>query len=72
LQGSSGDALVRDDLETVDLDLAALERGYRRPKHPGYALNIDIVIPPSRLHTLFGWRTGTKRSHKSHDDSTPC
>lgn len=71
LQGSPGDALVRDDLETVDLDLAALERGYCRPKHPGYILNLDIVVPPGRLRTLFGWRRGIKRSNENHDDSTP-
>jgi FdhE protein len=72
LQGSPGDALVRDDLETVDLDLAALERGYRRPKHPGYTLDVDIAAPPSRLRTFFGWRTGTTRSHENYDDLTPC
>jgi FdhE protein len=72
LQGSPGNALVRDDLETIDLDLAALERGYCRPKHPGYALNIDLALPPSRLRTFFGWRTGTKRSNKNYDDFTPC
>lgn len=33
-------ALLLDDLTTVPLDLAALERGYRRPERPGY----DLVV----------------------------
>jgi FdhE protein len=36
-------ALLVDDLTTVPLDIAALERGYRRPERPGYALGATVV-----------------------------
>jgi hypothetical protein len=36
-------ALLVDDLTTVPLDIAALERGYRRPERPGYALGAELV-----------------------------
>ncbi len=35
-------AILLDDLTTVPLDVAALERGYRRPERPGYALEAHI------------------------------
>jgi len=35
-------AILLDDLTTVPLDVAALERGYRRPERPGYALDVRI------------------------------
>jgi FdhE protein len=35
--------LLFDDLATVHLDLAALERGYTRPARPGYALDTRIA-----------------------------
>jgi len=35
-------AVLLDDLTTVPLDVAALERGYRRPERPGYALEARI------------------------------
>jgi len=35
-------AILLDDLTTVPLDVAALERGYRRPERPGYALDVQI------------------------------
>ena len=35
-------AILVDDLTTVPLDIAALERGYRRPERPGYALEARI------------------------------
>lgn len=31
------------DLETVELDIAALERGYARPSGPGYRIDVRIV-----------------------------
>ena len=44
-------AILVDDLTTVPLDIAALERGYRRPERPGYPLESRIVEqPPMR-----GW-----------------
>ena len=36
-------AILVDDLTTVPLDIAALERGYRRPERPGYALDAKVV-----------------------------
>lgn len=36
-------ALLVDDLTTVPLDIAALERGYKRPDRPGYALKTQVV-----------------------------
>ena len=35
-------SILIDDLMTVHLDVAALERGYRRPERPGYALEARI------------------------------
>jgi len=35
-------AILLDDLTTVPLDVAALERGYIRPERPGYALDARI------------------------------
>ena len=35
-------AILVDDLTTVPLDIAALERGYRRPERPGYALEARV------------------------------
>jgi FdhE protein len=36
-------AILLDDLTTVPLDVAALERGYRRPERPGYSLECRIT-----------------------------
>src|SRR2546427_4274430 len=35
-------AILLDDLTTVSLDVAALERGYQRPERPGYTLEARI------------------------------
>jgi FdhE protein len=45
-------AILLDDLTTVPLDVAALERGYRRPERPGYALEARIV---PRRRALLGF-----------------
>ncbi len=42
-------AILLDDLMTVHLDVAALERGYHRPVRPGYALEARIA---ERRHSL--------------------
>jgi FdhE protein len=55
LQGSPPAEVMVDDLASVDLDIAALEQGYRHPAGAGYALDITIVRKPSR-RILF-WRT---------------
>lgn len=35
--------LLVADLETVELDLAAWERGFRRPSRPGYAISVRLT-----------------------------
>jgi FdhE protein len=55
LQGSPPAKVMVDDLASVDLDIAALEQGYRRPAGAGYSLEITIVRKPSG-RILF-WRT---------------
>jgi hypothetical protein len=35
--------VILDDLASVDLDVAALEQGYRRPPGPGYAVDVALV-----------------------------
>jgi FdhE protein len=39
LQGGDGLDVMLDDLASVDLDIAAVEQGYRRPEGLGYAVN---------------------------------
>ena len=36
-------AILLDDLTTVPLDVAAFDRGFRRPERPGYALDAELV-----------------------------
>jgi FdhE protein len=36
-------AVLLDDVTTVHLDVVALERGYRRPERPGYALQARLA-----------------------------
>jgi FdhE protein len=43
LQGSPAAKVILDDLASVDLDVAALEQGYRRPQGAGYALNATVT-----------------------------
>ncbi|MGZ5164709.1 MAG: formate dehydrogenase accessory protein FdhE [Burkholderiales bacterium] len=43
LQGSSPATVILDDLASVELDLAALERGYKRPSGAGYALDVTVT-----------------------------
>jgi FdhE protein len=50
-------AILLDDLTTVPLDVAALERGYRRPERPGYALEARIA---ARQRTLLGFAFGPR------------
>jgi FdhE protein len=57
LQGSPPAKVMVDDLASVDLDIAALEQGYRRPAGAGYALDITIVQKPSRSGRILFWRT---------------
>jgi FdhE protein len=43
VRGLASAAILLDDLSTVPLDVAALERGYRRPERPGYALGTRVL-----------------------------
>ena len=43
LQGSPAAKVMLDDLATVDLDVAALEHGYKRPQGTGYSLDITVT-----------------------------
>ena len=54
LQGSAADKIMLDDLASVDLDIAALEQGFKRPPGPGYALNSKVVAKPGLGARLFG------------------
>ncbi|MGH7644152.1 MAG: hypothetical protein ACREMR_01065, partial [Gemmatimonadales bacterium] len=42
------------DLETVELDLVAVERGYTRPDGPGYPLDVRVTARRSRSFFGFG------------------
>lgn len=55
LQGCPPGRVILDDLASVDLDIAALEHGYRRPAGPGYSLDIDIVNKPSLSERIRSW-----------------
>ena len=46
--------VVLQDLATVVLDIAALERGYRRPAAKGHEVAVSVVAESSRLHDLLG------------------
>jgi FdhE protein len=48
LQGFPAFELLLQDLETVEFDLVALDRGYCRPLKSGFALDIQIVGHASR------------------------
>ena len=43
LQASPAAKVMLDDLATVDLDVAALEQGYKRPQGTGYSLNVTVT-----------------------------
>ena len=43
LQGSPPAKILLDDLATVDLDVAAFERGYSRPEGAGYHLDVTVT-----------------------------
>lgn len=39
-------ALPLEDLRTLPLELAAMERGYRRPEQPGWVLTLGVAVRP--------------------------
>jgi len=56
LQGSAPANVMVDDLASVDLDIAALEQGYRRPEGAGYSLDIEIISKPGFGERILSWR----------------
>ena len=56
LQGSAPANVMVDDLASVDLDIAALEQGYRRPEGAGYSLDIKIISKPGFSERILSWR----------------
>jgi len=48
--------VVLQDLATVVLDIASLERGYRRPAAKGHEVAVSVVAESSRLRDLLGLR----------------
>lgn len=55
LQASPTARVILDDLASVDLDIAALEHGYKRPQEPGYGFDIMVVDKPAEKFSF--WRT---------------
>ena len=53
LQGCAPDAVMLEDLKTVDLDIAALEQGFTRPSGAGYT--IDVALADPRARRFFAW-----------------
>ena len=43
LKATPADALTLVDLDSVELDIAALEHGYVRPDEPGYRVRARVV-----------------------------
>jgi FdhE protein len=54
LQASPAARVMLDDLASVDLDIAALERGYKRPQGPGYSFDVTLVDKPVEKFSF--WR----------------
>ena len=48
--------LVRQDLQTLELDAAALDRGYGRPAHPAFPLQVTVLAEKAeKRRSWFGW-----------------
>lgn len=56
LQPSPAARVILDDLANVDLDMAALEQGYKRPPGAGYALDVAVVEKAAASDRFFSWR----------------
>jgi FdhE protein len=54
LQASEASQLGLLDVETIELDVAAIEHGYSRPDEPGHPL--DVRVEPKRARRVIGWR----------------
>ena len=56
LQGCPPERVILDDLASVDLDVAALQQGYKRPEGPGHSIDVTLVDKPSASGKFFSWR----------------
>jgi FdhE protein len=56
LQGSPPGEVFLDDLASVDLDVAALEQGYKRAQGTGYSIDVVVVDKPGSSGKIFSWR----------------
>lgn len=54
LQASPAAKIILDDLASVDLDIAALEHGYKRPQGAGYCFDVTVVNKPAEKISF--WR----------------
>jgi FdhE protein len=54
LQASPAARVMLDDLASVDLDIAAVEHGYKRPQGPGCSLDVTVVDKPAEKFSF--WR----------------
>lgn len=52
--------VLLEDLDTVDLDVAALEHGYARPQYPGRVLTTRLVEAVAPQRSILKWRLGKK------------
>jgi FdhE protein len=55
LQALPAYAVALQDLATIALDVAALDRGFTRPERPGYALACRLDASSARRRTILGW-----------------
>lgn len=54
LQASPAGRVMLDDLASVDLDIVALEHGYKRPSVPGYSFDVKLAEKPVEKFSF--WR----------------
>jgi FdhE protein len=55
LQGSPPVKVIVDDLASVDLDIAAVQQGYRHPEEAGYSLDVVVVDKAIPKPSIFAW-----------------
>jgi FdhE protein len=53
LQGTPAARVMIEDLASVDLDVAAMEKGYRRAEGSGYSLDVRVISKPVSKRTFF-------------------
>jgi FdhE protein len=56
LQGIDALEVMLDDLASVDLDIAAVEQGYRRPPGPGRVVNPTVGYSKESIRQILSWR----------------